>query len=61
MSAPADTRVRTTLEREQGYRSRMARCLDLFESFCTVTESVRHGIDVSVKVQPVVVETPRVA
>lgn len=32
-------------------RERMGRCLDLFESFCTVTESVRHGIDVQVSVE----------
>jgi len=25
-------------------------CMDLFESFCTVTESVRGGIDVDVRV-----------
>lgn len=33
-------------------RERMARCLDIFEDFCTVTESVRHGIDVTVAVEP---------
>ena len=32
--------------------SRMGRCLELFESFCTVTESVRAGIDVRVAVAP---------
>ena len=31
------------------------RCLEIFESFCTVTESVRHGIDVAVAVEPEVV------
>lgn len=33
-------------------RERMARCLALFEDFCIVTESVRHGIDVDVDVEP---------
>lgn len=31
---------------------RMGRCLDLYESFCMVTESVRQGIPVSVIVEP---------
>ena len=33
-------------------RERMARCLDIFEDFCVVTESVRKGIDVDVHVEP---------
>lgn len=33
-------------------RERMTRCLELFEDFCVVTESVRHGIDVQVAVEP---------
>lgn len=32
--------------------SRMHRCLDLFEDFCVVTQSVRAGIDVDVDVLP---------
>ncbi|HEX9580058.1 MAG TPA: OsmC family protein [Gemmatimonadales bacterium] len=31
-------------------RERMARCLELFEDFCIVTESVRKGIDVQATV-----------
>lgn len=32
-------------------RDRLAECIPLFEDFCTVTESVRRGIDVRVKVK----------
>ena len=32
---------------------RVNRCLDIFEDFCVVTESVRGGIDVDVRVDPV--------
>ena len=32
---------------------RMKRCLELFEDYCTVTASVRGGMDVSVEVEPV--------
>ena len=31
---------------------RLTRCLDLFEDFCVVTQSVRDGIDVRVTVEP---------
>lgn len=34
-------------------RSRLARCMELFEDFCVVTQSVRDGIDVKVEVEPV--------
>lgn len=33
-------------------RDRMGRCMELFEEFCVVTQSVRYGIDVKVDVQP---------
>jgi len=32
-------------------RERMNRCLEIFEDFCLVTQSVRKGIDVQVDVQ----------
>jgi len=31
---------------------RMRRCLEIFEDFCVVTQSVRSGVDVSVAVEP---------
>ncbi len=34
-------------------RERMMRCLDLFEEFCIVTQSVRGGVEVEVGVEPV--------
>jgi organic hydroperoxide reductase OsmC/OhrA len=37
-------------------RERIGRCLELFEDFCVVTQSVRQGIDVQVAVEPLVVE-----
>lgn len=33
--------------------SRIGRCLELFEDFCVVTQSVRSGIDVQVEVTPI--------
>ena len=33
-------------------RERMGRCLDLFQDFCIVTESVREGVAVDVEVAP---------
>lgn len=39
-------------------RPRMARCLELFEDFCIVTESVRRGIDVDVSVAGAPVVAP---
>ncbi len=34
-------------------RERIKRCLDIFEDFCIVTQSVRKGIDIQVAVQTV--------
>ena len=33
-------------------RPRIARCLELFEDYCVVTESVRDGVNVVVEVEP---------
>ena len=35
---------------------RYGRCVDIFEDFCIVTQSVRGGIDVDVRVEPTMVE-----
>jgi organic hydroperoxide reductase OsmC/OhrA len=32
--------------------AKMRRCLELFEDFCVVTQSVRAGLDVEVDVEP---------
>lgn len=34
-------------------RERMQRCLEVFEDFCIVTQSVRNGLEVAVTVEPV--------
>lgn len=44
-------RVRLAPELTSEQRERMGRCLDLFQDFCIVTESVRDGIDVDVEVE----------
>ena len=33
-------------------RERLGRCLEIFEDFCIVTQSVREGLDVQVEVAP---------
>ena len=43
--------VTITLGFDPEGRDRLGRCLDLFEDYCVVTQSVRGGIDVSVEVQ----------
>ena len=37
---------------EESEQPRMRRCLELFEDFCVVTQSVRAGINVEVDVEP---------
>jgi len=44
-------RVRLAPEVTAEQRARMGRCLDLFQDFCIVTESVREGITVDVTVE----------
>jgi organic hydroperoxide reductase OsmC/OhrA len=38
---------------EESQQPRMRRCLELFEDFCVVTQSVRAGIAVDVAVEPI--------
>jgi organic hydroperoxide reductase OsmC/OhrA len=45
-----EIRVRLAPDVAPEQRERMGRCLDLFEDFCIVTESVRQGIQVDVEV-----------
>jgi len=42
--------IKADTENEQD-RERMKRCLDIFEDFCIVTQSVRKGIDVQATVR----------
>lgn len=41
-----------TVDGEEGSESAMEHCLERFEDFCIVTESVRKGVDVMVEVRP---------
>jgi uncharacterized OsmC-like protein len=36
---------------EEPDEQKLRRCLDMFEEFCVVTQSVRKGVDISVKVK----------
>ncbi len=47
------SRVEITLDVPEDAGNRMGRCIDMFEDFCIVTQSVRDGIDVEA-----VVKTP---
>lgn len=44
-------KVRLAPELSDEQRGRMGRCLDLFQDFCIVTESVRRGIPIEVEVE----------
>ncbi len=47
-------RVSATIRpRVEGGCATLAECLDVFEDFCVVTQSVREGLDVDVRVEPV--------
>jgi uncharacterized OsmC-like protein len=42
--------VTITVDGDPEQAARLTRCTELFENFCVVTESVRHGVPVSVRV-----------
>jgi len=42
--------VRINLDASEEDRRRIPRCLEVFENYCTTTQSVRKGIEVNVKV-----------
>lgn len=44
--------VRLAPELRTGNQARFDRCVSLFEDYCTVTASIREGIDVQVTVEP---------
>jgi uncharacterized OsmC-like protein len=50
-------RVRLAPDVTAEQRERMGRCLDLFQDFCIVTESVRDGIAVDVEVETASADT----
>ncbi len=45
-----DTEVEILLDLDDEERDRIDRCLDVFEDYCVVTQSVRDGLDVTVSV-----------
>ncbi len=54
-------RVELHPEVAPGAEGRLMRCLELFENFCVVTESVRAGIEVAVEVIPAMPEGDKAA
>jgi uncharacterized OsmC-like protein len=54
-----ETTIKTThekneemhLEVDEKDKDRVGRCLDIFEDYCTVTQSVRKGIEVNVRIK----------
>jgi len=43
--------VEMRLDVDEQDRNRVTRCLDIFEDYCTVTQSVRKGVEVTVNVK----------
>ena len=47
-----DIRVKIFPNVEEKFSAQMKRCIDLFERYCIVTQSVRRGINVTVEILP---------
>ncbi len=43
-----EVQIRPDVDEED--KPRLSRCLGIFENYCTVTQSVRQGIEVKVKI-----------
>jgi uncharacterized OsmC-like protein len=43
--------VEISLDVDEGDRERIHRCLEVFENYCTVSASVRKGIEINVKIR----------
>jgi len=43
--------VEISLDVDEEDRERIHRCLEVFENYCTVSESVRKGIEINVKIR----------
>jgi len=45
-----DVKIKTAIQEDD--EKKLQRCVDIFEDYCVVTESIRNGIDVDVSVEP---------
>ena len=43
--------LKINMKINEDYKNRISRCLGLFEEYCTVTQSIRKGIQVNVEIQ----------
>ena len=43
--------IQVHLNVDEKDKARVSRCLEIFENYCTVTQSVRRGIDVTVNIK----------
>ena len=43
--------IEMTLKVDEEYTARVPRCLTLFEDYCTVTQSIRKGIEVNINIK----------